>query len=86
MSATGVSSAVRLAETDTRISIRAAELDAQPELINTPSGIVDLRKGAVAPHDPSLLLTRITAYGVDLEAPHPRWTHSSKKPSTATPN
>jgi putative DNA primase/helicase len=73
MSATGVSSAVRLAETDTRISIRAAELDAQPELINTPSGIVDLRKGAVAPHDPSLLLTRITAYGVDLEAPHPRW-------------
>jgi putative DNA primase/helicase len=66
-------SAVRLAETDPRISIRAAELDAHPELINTPSGIVDLRTGAVKPHDPSLLLTRITAHGVDLEAPHPRW-------------
>jgi putative DNA primase/helicase len=73
MSATGVSSAVRLAETDPRISIRAAELDAHPELINTPSGVADLRTGAVKPHDPSLLLTRITAYGVDLEAPHPRW-------------
>lgn len=55
------------------ISIRAAELDAHPELINTPSGLADLRTGAVKPHDPSLLLTRITAYGVDLEAPHPRW-------------
>jgi P4 family phage/plasmid primase-like protien len=73
MSATGVSSAVRLAETDPRISIRAAELDAHPDLINTPSGVVDLRTATVKPHDPNLLLTRITAYAVDLEAPHPRW-------------
>jgi putative DNA primase/helicase len=73
MSATGVSSAVRLAETDPRISIRAAELDSHPELINTPTGVVDLRTATVKPHDPNLLLTRITAYPVDLEAPHPRW-------------
>jgi putative DNA primase/helicase len=73
MSATGVSSAIRLAQSDPRISILAAQLDAHPELINTPTGVVNLRTGEVQPHDPHLLLTRITAYGVDLDAPHPRW-------------
>jgi putative DNA primase/helicase len=73
MSATGVSSCVRLAETDTRVSILAGELDAHPELLNTPTGVVDLRTGEVKPHDPALLLTRITAYPVDLDAPHPHW-------------
>jgi D5 N terminal like len=72
MSATGVSSCVRLAETDTRVSILASKLDAHPELLNTPSGVVDLRTGEIRPHDPGLLLTRITAYPVDLDAPHPR--------------
>jgi putative DNA primase/helicase len=66
MSATGVSSAIRLAQSDPRISILAAQLDAHPELINTPTGVVNLRTGEVQPHDPHLLLTRITAYGVDL--------------------
>jgi P4 family phage/plasmid primase-like protien len=73
MSATGISGAIRVAEVDRRISILAAELDRHPELINTPSGVVDLRTGTIKPHDPGLLLTRITAYPVDLEAPHPRW-------------
>jgi D5 N terminal like/Bifunctional DNA primase/polymerase, N-terminal len=73
LSATGISSCVRVAETDKRISILAAELDSHPELINTPSGVVDLRTGEVHEHDPALLLTRITAYPVDLDAPHPRW-------------
>jgi putative DNA primase/helicase len=73
MSATGVSSAIRLAQSDPRISILAAQLDAHPELINTPTGVVNLRTGEVQPRDPHLLLTRITAYGVDLDAPHPRW-------------
>ena len=45
MSATGISGAVRVAETDPRVSIRAAELDAHPELLNTPTGVVDLRSG-----------------------------------------
>jgi P4 family phage/plasmid primase-like protien len=73
MSATGISGAIRVAEVDRRISILAAELDRHPELINTPSGVVDLRTGTIKPHDPGLLLTRITAYPVDLGAPHPRW-------------
>jgi putative DNA primase/helicase len=73
MSATGVSSAVRLAVSDPRVSILAADLDAHPELLNTPSGVVDLRTGEIKPHTPDLLLTRITAYAVDLDAPHPQW-------------
>ena len=73
MSAVGISGCVRVAETDPRVSIRAAELDAHPELLNTPSGVVDLRTGEIRPHDPGLLLTRITGYPIDLNPPHPRW-------------
>jgi hypothetical protein len=58
MSATGISSAVRLAQSDPRVSILAVDLDSYPELINTPSGVVDLRAGIIMPHDPALLLTR----------------------------
>ena len=54
-------------------SILAAELDAYPELMNTLSGVVDLRTGEIRPHDPKLLLTRITACPADINAPHPRW-------------
>jgi putative DNA primase/helicase len=35
-------------------------LDADPFLLNTPSGVVDLRTGALALHDPALLLTKMT--------------------------
>jgi putative DNA primase/helicase len=73
LSATGISSCVRLAETDKRTSILAADLDGHLELINTPSGVVNLRDGTVSDHDPGLLLTRITAYPVDLDAPHLKW-------------
>jgi len=62
-----------VAETDKHISILAAELDAYPELMNTLSGVVDLRTGEIRPHDPKLLLTRITACPADISAPHPRW-------------
>jgi P4 family phage/plasmid primase-like protien len=49
----------------------AAELDADPDLVNTPSGVVDLANGGtVHPHDPDLLMTRITAGDY-----RPRFTH-----------
>jgi putative DNA primase/helicase len=73
LSATGISGATRVAETDPRVSIRAAELDAHPELLNTPTGVVDLHRGTLMPHDARLLLTRTTAHGVQMDAPHPRW-------------
>jgi hypothetical protein len=73
MSSAGLTACVRVAETDPRVSILASDLDAHPELINTPTGVVNLRTGKVQPHNPALLLTRITNYGANLEAAHPTW-------------
>lgn len=42
------------------IEVDAAALDADDHLLNTPSGVVDLRTGELHPHDPELLMTRIT--------------------------
>ncbi|MBL8929331.1 MAG: hypothetical protein JNL54_04330 [Kineosporiaceae bacterium] len=74
LSAAGISATVRVAQSDPRVSIRARDLDAHPLLLNTRSGVIDLTTGALTRHDPDLLLTRITATGVHLDGPHPRWT------------
>jgi putative DNA primase/helicase len=39
---------------------KAAELDRDLDLINTLSGVVDLRTGELLPSDPTLLMTKIT--------------------------
>jgi P4 family phage/plasmid primase-like protien len=41
----------------------AAEFDTDPDLLNTPTGVVDLRTGQVMPHDPARLITKVTAVG-----------------------
>lgn len=38
----------------------AGDFDADPDLLNTPEGVVHLPTGDVIPHDPDLLMTRIT--------------------------
>ena len=38
----------------------ADAFDVDPDLLNTPSGVVDLRTGTLQPHDPDLLMTKIT--------------------------
>ncbi len=55
----------RLAHVDQRIAVLPEQLDADPWLLNTQSGIVDLRTGAIHPHDPARLCTRITNAAVD---------------------
>jgi P4 family phage/plasmid primase-like protien len=40
--------------------VEADLLDAHPDLLNTPGGVVDLRSGSLSGHDPSLLMTKIT--------------------------
>jgi putative DNA primase/helicase len=40
---------------------KADDLDGDPDLLNTPAGVVDLRSGGLQPHDPTLLITKITS-------------------------
>lgn len=60
-----------LKEAEHRCAVLPAQLDRYPMLLNTPSGIVDLRKGELLHHDPELFLTRITAaeYTDTMECP-----------------
>jgi len=62
LSAMSISNMVRLAATDAEIVVPLAELDADPWSLNTPSGVVDLRTGAVRRHSPDELVTKMTAF------------------------
>lgn len=66
--------AASLAATDRRHMTPLEEFDADPWVVNTPAGIVDLKTGKSAAHDPDKKLTRMTAagggpYGYELGAP-----------------
>lgn len=52
---------------------REPEFDAHPDLINTPTGVVDLRTSELRPHDPTLFLTKMTAVGYDPDADMTMW-------------
>lgn len=54
------------------VSIKA--LDANPFLLNTPGGIVDLRTGFLGPADPEALCTRSASVAPDFGAECPEWT------------
>ena len=73
LSASGTTNALRQAQSDHRVLIDADDLDADPYLLNTPDGIVDLETGALGRHDPADLQTKITAVGVEPGGPHPMW-------------
>jgi putative DNA primase/helicase len=51
----------RLLRTDQRIVVLPEDMDADPWVLNTHSGIVDLRTGKISPHDTAALCARITA-------------------------
>ncbi|HEX2551911.1 MAG TPA: hypothetical protein VHK64_09990, partial [Nocardioidaceae bacterium] len=55
------------------VEVRADAFDSHPDLLNTPTGIVDLRTGALMKHDASKLLTKITSVGYRPGARHPDW-------------
>jgi len=59
-SSAGVSGALTLASTEEGIVVSPDDLDADPFLLNCPNGVLDLRTGQLAPHNPALLLTKMT--------------------------
>jgi P4 family phage/plasmid primase-like protien len=58
--ASRIHAVVKLAGNVTGVLRRADELDADPDLLNTPEGVLDLCTLAVTPHDPDLLMTKCT--------------------------
>jgi len=60
-SAKTVAAIERLARADRRHATRTEDWDADPWLLNTPDGTVDLRTGDMRPHDRTDLITKITA-------------------------
>jgi P4 family phage/plasmid primase-like protien len=58
--ASTVSAVERLARADRRHATTAEVWDCDPWLLNTRTGVVDLRTGTLAPHDRTLAMTKIT--------------------------
>jgi putative DNA primase/helicase len=60
-----ISATERLAQSDRRLAATVDQFDADAWVLNTPSGIVDLRSGQVRPHDQLAYLTKITTVAPD---------------------
>lgn len=56
-----IDNAVSLAAAIPGVAARAEEFDADPWVINTPGGVVDLRTGDMRPHEPGDLHTKVTS-------------------------
>jgi putative DNA primase/helicase len=68
-SAQTIAAVLKIASSDPRHAITVDDLDADPWALNTPSGILDLKTGAIRPHDPNALCTKITAAAPTTDCP-----------------
>jgi putative DNA primase/helicase len=73
ISAKTISAIEKLAKADRRFAASNNIWDADPWLLNTPAGTVDLRTGKMHPHNPAKLMTKITAVVADRECKTPVW-------------
>lgn len=55
---------------------RAPIFDAHADLLNTPTGVVDLRTSQILPHDPGYFFTKITGIGYDPNADMTLWSRA----------
>ena len=68
-SAPTVAAVERLAKADRRLAATVDQWDADPWLLNTPEGVLDLRTGKLRPHRPDDHITKITAVGPNGDCP-----------------
>lgn len=68
-SAKTIAAVERLARADRRHAATIKQWDADPWLLNTPGGIVDLQTGETSPHDPNRHMTKITTVSPGGECP-----------------
>jgi putative DNA primase/helicase len=64
-----VAAVERLAKADRRLAASVDQWDADPWLLNTPEGVIDLSTGILRLHDPFDYLTRITAVSPSGDCP-----------------
>jgi putative DNA primase/helicase len=72
-SASTVSAVLKMAQSDRRIVLSADAWDADPMVLNTPAGIVDLRNGAIRQRRANDYCTQVAAVAPDPTAPAPAW-------------
>jgi putative DNA primase/helicase len=72
-SAKTVAAVERLAKADRRLAATVDQWDTDAWLLNTPSGVVDLRTSEQHPHRPNRYMTKITAVAPDGACPTPTW-------------
>ncbi|BDF77858.1 phage/plasmid primase, P4 family [Pyramidobacter piscolens] len=70
---TGIRAMVALAHDLEPVQVRAKDLNAQPWLLNTPSGTLDIKRRVLSRHKREDLLTRMIATEFDKDAQCPRW-------------
>ena len=58
--------------------VEATLFDADAALLNCPNGVVDLHTGVLMPHDPALMMTKITRAPYVKGATHPDWTKAKE--------
>jgi putative DNA primase/helicase len=68
-SAKTVAAVERLAQADERLATAIDVWDANPWLLNTPDGVVELRTGKLRPHSSGDYMTKITAVGPGGDCP-----------------
>jgi putative DNA primase/helicase len=73
VSAKTVAAVVTMARTDRRIAAVSEQWDTDPWLLNTPSGVIDLRTGIMRPHNAIDYMTKITGIAPDASCPISRW-------------
>jgi putative DNA primase/helicase len=68
-SAKAVAAVVTLARADRRLAATVDQWDADPWLLNTLDGAIDLRTGGACPHEPREYMTKFTAVGPGGDCP-----------------
>lgn len=67
----GIAGVLRIAQSLDGMTCTVKELDADPWILNTPDGTVDLRAGTLSPADPKDRITKVTTvgFGANQDAP-----------------
>jgi putative DNA primase/helicase len=63
----------KIARADSRLAATTDQWDADPMLLNTPAGVIDLRTGQMREHRAEDFMTKVTAVAPDFEMATPLW-------------